>query len=585
MLSAQALCFDDREFVSDNVLVRNPSWAAARRFVVEVAHPSTVHGYYLPLTMISLMLDSAAGGRPSDLRQFHRTNLALHLLTTAALIVLLHLFTGQPAVSLLLGLLYGVHPLTVEPIAWIGERKTVLATAMVMGSLVSYVLHVTRRHRGYLVLSLGSFALSILAKPTTVPLPVLLLLLDYWPLNRLSRRSVWEKAPYFLLAAVGAVVTVVSNANTAKVSLPGGDAPLPVLLKVGHNIGFYAWKMVWPAGLTPYYPPPEPFALSHPSVAAGIIGTAVLIAAMILSWRWTRVWIAGGTFFLVALLPTLGIIGFSWILASDKYLYFPAVGLAIPGSWYAYRLWRGSPGSPPSKGRRGALVAIGLVVATCLSLSTRRQLTRWETSEGLYRYMLTLAPTAPVVHYSLAGVLVDHGDIEEADAHYEEALRESPDYGDAHVGLSRVRYTQGRWAEAAEHCRVALRLNPNSADAHNNLGSVLDVLGQFDEAVHHMREAIRIHPEFTAAYYNLGLSYMRQDRTPEAIEQYRAALRLSPSFLEAQANLAAALEKQGDFDGAVHHYREALKIAPNDPVIQRRLAEALRKQAHPAAGN
>lgn len=585
VLSAQALCFDDREFLGDNILVRNPSWSGAARFVTEVSRPSTVHGYYIPLTMISLMADSALGGRPDDLGQFHRTNLALHLATMVALVVLLPLLGIPPIVALLFGLLYGVHPLTVEPIAWIGERKTVLATALVMWSLVSYVGYVQRGSRTLLVTSLWLFLLSLTAKPTTVPLPVLLLLLDYWPLNRLSRRAVVEKIPYLVLGAISAVVTVISNANTAKVSLPSDDSSMPVFLRVCHNLVFYVWKLLWPVDLTPYYPPPDPFTFSQTPVWLGVVGTAILLAALVASRRWTRVWVVGGGFFLIALMPTLGIIGFSWILASDKYLYFPMVGLILSGSYYVTRLWhhRGEPTA--SFAGRVAIIGAFLIAASVLAVGTRRYLAHWATSESLYRYMLTLAPKAPVLHYSLANVLSDRGENDEAGEHYADALRENKDYADALVGLGKVRYLQGRMDEAIEHFQAALRLNPRSAEAHNNLGTALDMLGRFDEAVHHMNEALRINPENVPAYFNLGVAYIRQGRVDEAVENYQMALRLNPQFLEACANLAAAYESQGQLDHAIRYYREALRINPTQPAVHQRLANLLAGQGQADEAN
>ncbi|MFH0980558.1 MAG: glycosyltransferase family 39 protein, partial [Planctomycetota bacterium] len=206
-LSAQTLSFDDAQYLTKNLLVQNPSWASAGRFLREVLEPSTVSGYYQPLAMISLMLDHALGGRADQLRPFHRTSLILHISNTALVIVLLYLLFRQAWVAVAVGLLFGLHPLTVEPIPWIGERKTLLATFFALCCFITYVGYARRRSWKRYVACLVWFVLALMSKPTTTPLPVLLLLLDYWPLRRLNKRAVLEKVPFLIIAGLSAVIT------------------------------------------------------------------------------------------------------------------------------------------------------------------------------------------------------------------------------------------------------------------------------------------------------------------------------------------------------------------------------------------
>jgi hypothetical protein len=200
-LSAQALSFDDNRYFVENFLVRNPSWESAKRFLTEVLEPSTVGGYYQPLTMISLMLDYALGGQTDSLLPFHITSLALHIANTALIIVLLYQLFGLAWVAAGVGLLFGVHPLTVEPIPWVGERKTLLAAFFTLWSLVLYMRFVhkgsSKAYRGSIIL----FVLALMSKPTSTPLPALMLLTDYWPLRRLKWRSLLEKLLFLLSEA------------------------------------------------------------------------------------------------------------------------------------------------------------------------------------------------------------------------------------------------------------------------------------------------------------------------------------------------------------------------------------------------
>ena len=193
MLGARALSLDDSEFVTNNPLVTRPGWGSAGRFFGEVLSPSTVEGYYLPLSMTSLMLDYAAGGRPDDLRAFHRTSLALHALNAALLVVLLVQLFGATVPAAIAGLLFGLHPLTVEPAVWVGERKTLLAAFFAFASVACYVRHARGGGRAWLPASVALHLLALLSKPTVVTLPLLLVLVDLWPLRRLGPRTLIEK--------------------------------------------------------------------------------------------------------------------------------------------------------------------------------------------------------------------------------------------------------------------------------------------------------------------------------------------------------------------------------------------------------
>ena len=309
-LSAQALWVDDDEYIRDNVLVHHPSWNSVYRFFTELLEPSTHSGYPEPVAVTSLMVDYHFGGRPENPRQFHRTSLCLHVMNTVLVIVLLQLLFGQPWVAALVGLLFGTHPLTVEPIVWLAQRKTLLAAVFVSASLVLYVLHTRRggwkRYTACLVL----FALALASKPTSVPFPLLLILLDYWPLGRLNRRTILEKVPFFVLASIAAVITLLTDWDLLSDApcAPLGIPPWHAVLIVCHEIGFYLGKILWPTHLSACYPPPEPLALSNPTVLAGGVTTVVLIGAIVASLNWTRALATGFGIWLVALFPAMGVI-------------------------------------------------------------------------------------------------------------------------------------------------------------------------------------------------------------------------------------------------------------------------------------
>ena len=597
-LSAKALSFDDSQYLVDNPLVQTPSWSSAWRFIAEVLTPSTVGGYYQPLAMISLMLDFGMGGNTNNLEVFHRTSLVLHIANTALIIVLLYVLFRQVWPAVIVGLLFGVHPMTVEPIPWIGERKTLLATFFGLWSLILYARYAQANRRAAYGGAMVFYALALLSKPTSTPLPAMMLVMDFWPLRRLSWRAVWEKIPFFAVGALSALVTFISQAHTAGVRMPSEAGPLRIPLSICHNIVFYLYKIVHPVNLSSHYPQPSPFALSDPMLLAGLLGTIVLIPVLLISLRWTRAAFAGWVAFFLGLLPTMQIVGFTNVIASDKYAYLPAVGLLIALGGLVAWLW-GRAGTPKlTTLRRAALMIVVVVLATSETMATRSYLTNWQTTEGLYHHMISLAPKAPSLVGHLGNYLLEKGktdealalqiqavalspqsweaqndmanalrakgDYDEAIARYQEALRLKPDFATAHCNLGVLLVDLGRIPEATAELSEAVRLEPKLVTAHYNLGTILFAQGRPAEAKAQFLRAIAAKPNYPDAHNNLGIILASEGKPDEAISHFREAIRLSPEYLEAHSNLARALEDQGRIAEAVREYREVLRISPGD---------------------
>jgi len=562
VLSTTALTFDDQQYLTENHLVQHPSWRSAGQFLAEILEPTTVEGYYQPLAMISLMLDYARGGRADHLRPFHATNLALHVLNTLLILVALQMLLGRLWVAALAALLFGVHPLTVEPVAWVGERKTTLAAFFTLASLIGYLLWVRRRRRAFYGASLGLLAAALLSKPTATPLPVLLLLLDYWPLRRLSWRAVLEKVPWFVLAAAAGAITLVSQARAGAVSLRYERAPGQVLLTVCHNIVFYLYKAVWPQDLSPHYPRPNPLSLAEPTVLAGVIGTALLIPLLLVSLRWTRALLTGWLFLFVGLLPTMGVVGFTLAIASDKYMYIPAFGLLMLVVAGLARLW---PTMPALRSRpwRLALVCGVLVLAACASYATRRQLTHWQSTEGLNRYMIARAPQANLLYNDLGVELARLGRTDEALACYRRATASNPNAYVAHYNLGIELAKLGRLDEAIQHYEAAIRLNPKAYRVYNNLAAALRRLGRTEAAIRAYEAGLRVNPRAHLTHHNLALELAQVGRMREAVQHEQEALRLRPDYVPARLNLADALLAEGQFAEAQRHFEQALELDPH----------------------
>jgi len=574
-LSARATCFDDPQYLTNNLLVQNPSWTSAWRFLTEVLDPSTVEGYYQPLAMISLMLDYAMGGRIDNLTPFHVTSLSLHVINTLLVIVLLYMLFGKVWPAAMVGLLFGVHPLTVEPIPWVGERKTLLAAFFTLWSLIIYVRFTRKRNWRLYAGCLVMYVLALMSKPTATPLPALLLLLDFWPLRRLSKRSVIEKLPLFVVGGISAIITYISQSRSmAGVALPAKFGLEPVILVFCHNIIFYLYKFIWPVNLSAHYAFPEPLALSDPMLLAGVIGTCILIPLLVISLRWTRAALTGWLFFFVAILPTMQIISFTNVIACDKFAYLPSVGLLMVLT--AFLGWLCRADKPVV--RHVIAVIIILILAGAETVVTRRYLVHWRDTLSFHEHMLTIAPNAAPLHNNLANALHSQGRFEEAISHYYQALHIGSKPARPLNNLGKAFWMEGKLDEAVSYFRQALKIEPNDATVNYNLGGVLSEQGKLDEAIVHYKQALRTKPDFVEAHRSLGQALLAQGKSDEAADHFRQVLRTTPDDTKVRYNLGVVLSGQGRLDEAVSHFHRVLRTDPNHVGAHNNLAITLRAQ-------
>ena len=567
VLYDQALCFDDSEYVVNNPLVRSASWSSVGRFFGEVLHPSTIRGYYQPLSMTSLMLDYALVSNEKDLRPFHRTNLILHVLCTALVALLVWQLFDNAAIALMAGLLFGLHPLAVEPVAWIGQRKTLLAAFFCLASLSCYVPY-ARHGNVWLLISTGLlFVLALLSKPTSTPLPIVMLLLDYWPINRVSRRAVVEKIPLIGLSIVAAIVTFISQRDTLGVTTPIQATVEQLSLNMTYAPAFYLRLFFFPLNLSSYYPFPSPYSFSNASVAIpAAVGVVIAIGA-IMSLRKTRSCFVCGSIFFVLLLPTLGIIGFTDTVAADRFAYLPMVGLVLLISSTMRQSTRQF-----HLGRSLLIVAI----AAMESRLTREQLAHWSTSESISRHMLKSAPNSSAVWGNLAYSLDDSGRRDEAIEAYYQALRLAPNNVVALNNLAVLFEKLDRRDEAVALLQRALIARPEHAWTHFHLANLLVRSEKLDDAVVHFRRALRANPDLPEVRYNLAVVLVMMNRTDEAMVECEAALAIR-SDADVHCLMGTLLQRSGRMADAMAHFQEALRL---DSTHARTLA-AIEATRHP----
>jgi protein O-mannosyl-transferase len=530
--------------------------------------------------MISLMLDYAMGGRPQDLAVFHRSSLVLHVVNAVLVTLLAYSLLGQPWAAAIAGLLFGVHPLGVETIAWIGERKTLLATLFSLACMLSYVHHAKTGRRWAYAVSLTSYALAVLSKPTSVPIPLVLLLLDYWPLRRLSGRSMLEKVPLFALAAVSAYVTVASQAHFGRSPVVPLSAGQQGLLAV-YNAAFYPAKMIWPARLSSFYEFPGPVGLANSQILAAAIAVVVSMGLVAASFHWSRACLTGCLCYLVLLSPTLLNKSYSPSVAWNKYVYLPSIGLLLFVGWMVATIW-----NRQRVGIRRILLASFAVIAAAFIVVSRGQLAFWKDTRTLYSHMLELAPRSPDLLAARGSQLMLDGHTDEAIVEYEKALAARPEFPAGLSDYAAALIEERQYQKALDCLARAIHKEPRLADAYVNAGVALYRMGRLDLAARQYEAALAIRPLNGEAHMNLGVVLAQLGDPGRAVRHLRRGAELLPGDPAAQMNLANGLLLSGNPAEALEHYRRALSLAPNDGGAQAGMRTAmarLKGQTQPAS--
>jgi len=528
----------------------------------------TSTGNWHPLTWLSHMLDCQLYGMNPG--SHHLTSVLFHMWNTLLLFLLLRRMTGALWQSGFVATLFALHPLHVESVAWVAERKDVLSTFFWMLTLWSYVWYVEHRGISRYLLVLLFFILGLMAKPMLVTLPFVLLLLDYWPLKRFSweksvdgnlqqestiSRMIWEKTPLFFLAMALSVVTFLAQKSG------GALNPLdvyPLDARIGNAVVSYVsyiGKMIWPNNLAILYPHPGMLPIKQVAGA----GLLILFISLLAIWAVKRrPWFTvGWLWYTGTLVPVIGLVQVGVQSMADRYTYVPLIGLFIIVAWGIHELmarWRH---------RIMGLLTMTALFILILLVITRMQVRYWSNSISLFEHAIKVTDGNFVAHNNLGKAFSEKGRIAEAITHFLEALRIKPDYAEAHNNLGLSLAKNGRIDEAIKHILQALQLKPYFAEAHNNLGNALDLQRRTGEAIGHYLEALRIKPDFEEAHYNLGLVLVRQNRTDEAITHFLEALRIKPDYAEANNDLGLALFHKGNIEGAIDHFREALRIKPD----------------------
>ena len=544
--------FDDPDYVTNNPHVRNGLTMDG----VVWAVTSTEAANWFPATRLSHLLDVEI----FDLRPggHHFTNAFLHALATVFLFAFLHAATGAAWPSAFVAVLFAVHPLHVESVAWIAERKDVLSALFWFLALWSYV----RRHYW---LTLLAFCLGLMSKPMVVTLPFVLLLLDRWPLGQPLRSALRVKIPMLALSAASATAAYLVQRSSGAVREVG---QFPLGLRVENAVvsqAIYIVKMFWPARLAVFYPYPHDLPVWQIALSALLLAG---ISMVVLRERRSRPYLAvGWLWYLGTLVPVIGLIQVGAQARADRYMYLPMVGLSIMFAW-------GLPEVLKSK------VAIPGAVVACLvwAVLCEAQIQYWRNSETLFRHALDVTSGNYLAHHNLGVALADEGRFPEAIEQYQAALQIEPNAANVETDYGNALAKSGRIPEAIAHYQAALGVLPDSPIAHNDLANALAATpGSMPEAIAEYRTALRLKPDYEEArnnlaqvesngaemQYNMGVDLAKSRKPEAAIPHFEEALRLKPDYVDAHNNLGVVLAGAGRVQEAISHFEAALRIDPN----------------------
>ena len=549
--------YDDNVYVSENPHVQSGLTGEAFSW----SFTTTRAGNWHPLTWLSHILDIQLYGLSP--RGHHLTSILLHIANTILLFLTLRWITESVWRSAFVAGLFALHPLHVESVAWVAERKDVLSTFFWMLTVLAYVNYArVPKSKNYLLV-LAFCSLGLMAKPMLVTLPFILLLLDYWPLKRLQfkpvvglaesktgratesggdelplGRLIVEKVPLFILAGISSVVTLWAQQRVGALS---GLEAVPLKWRIANSVlsyTSYIGKMIWPRGLAVFYPHPEDSLQIWKVVLAGLFLLIVSVVVIRLAVRF-QYGLVGWLWYLITMVPVIGLVQVGEQAMADRYTYVPLIGLFIIIAWGLADF------AEVNRQRRTLVVILATASLLLFTISSWKQVRLWKDSTRLFNHTLKVTANNYVAHYNLGNALALQGNLAGAMTQYNKALRIKPYHAQVHNNLGNALALQGDLAGAVAHYRESLRINPNHVEAHRNLGVALDRQGKNEEAMRYYEEALKINPDDAQSHNNMGVTLAEQGKLGEAVDHFAEAVRIDPDFAEAQRNLENGLRLMG----------------------------------------
>ncbi|MGV7221106.1 MAG: tetratricopeptide repeat protein [Nitrospinales bacterium] len=565
--------FDDTIYVTENKNIKQGFSSESLVWAITTTRASNWH----PVTWLSHMLDYQIYGlKPLG---HHLTNTLFHIANALLLYLVLVMMTGAVWQSSFVAILFAVHPLNVESVAWIAERKNVLSTFFWFLTILAYVRYCKRKSVTRYLLALLFFIFGLMSKPMLVTLPFVLLMLDYWPLNRFQIKGgnnlfqlVLEKTPFIALVLISCVTTFVAQKGGGSVQ---SIERYPLSARFSNAIVSYIEyleKMVWPKNLSIFYPHPGNLLPIWKIIVCAIllIGISVFAIKMIqrapyiaLGWFW----------YLGTLVPVIGIVQVGAQSMADRYVYVPLIGVFISIAWGTTAFFKNY------KRRNMTLSVFAVVMTIALMIITWNQTRLWKNSLFLFNHAIEVTenkyPSFSLAHNNLAVALKKNNRNDEAIFHYREAVKLDPKYAQAYSNLGSALRAKGEMDAAMSNILEAIKLSPKYSEAHYNLATILSDQGKYSEAIYRYTEAIKYSPEHVKAYYNLGTLQGKLGNFSEATKNLKIAVKMDSTNAFAHNNLGLALSMSGKPERAIIHLREAIRLKPDFEGARKNLRLAL----------
>ena len=598
-----ALLNDFVNWDDDTILTNNPYYRGLGWEQLRWMFTTFLMGHYQPLTWVTFGIDYLIWGM--DPFGYHLTNLLLHgansvlfyfvsrRLLSAALSIPAGEETWRLSVSAgLAALLFAIHPLRVESVAWATERRDVLSGFFYLSTIHCYLRAASIQERSmrkwWLWVTVVAYVLSLLSKATAMTLPAVLFLLDIYPLKRLRGRAfnwlkpefravLYEKIPFLILAGAFAIAAFLAQHMTGALKPLDQFDAISRALQASFALMFYLWKTILPIRLSPIYELPVDAGPWFWLFVLSGAGTITLTLALCYFARRRPAAAASWIYYIAVLAPVTGIAQSGPQLVADRYSYLACLSWPLLVGGGLYRLWSAADLKP---GSRRAFVATAVVVMTTwvLAILTWNQTEVWRNPKTLWQHAVAVAPESSIAHYNLGRTFEREGDSNRAVESYRRAVTVNPRHSKAHFNLAGLLLHKGLDTEAIDHYRRVIEIRPDHADAHNNLGLLLATRGDSAAALLEYQEALRIDPNHDKAFFNLGELLAKQGDLAGAVSNYQQAARLNPMAAEIQVGLAIVLARQGRLEAATTHFLRAVELKPDSADAHVLLARALAAQ-------
>jgi protein O-mannosyl-transferase len=579
--------YDDHTYITENLNVQAGLTGKSVKWAFTTFYASN----WFPMTWLSHILDYQLYGLHP--KGHYLTNLFLHISSVLILFIVLFRMTGALWQSGFVAAMFALHPINVQSVAWIAERKNVLSTLFWLITIWTYIRYAEKpsiKRYGFVFLF---FALGLMSKPMLVTLPFVLLLLDYWPLGRLKLeqkrgdkkitekhrgnkseilRLVLEKIPLFLLVVLASIATIIAQKSGGALRPMDFISLSARLNNALFSYSLYLQKMIWPSGLSVFYPHPEnalPFWQGFLSLSLLTLFTAVVIRLarrapyLIVGWFW----------YLGTMFPVIGIIQVGGQAIADRYAYVPLIGIFIIIAWGLPELMAGW------RYKKKALSILVGILIPALAIVTWTQVGYWKNTFTLFKHATTVVdnryPGAALIYNNLGLSLYKKGQFSDSFAQYKIATKINPSYHEPYINIGNILLEQKKAEEAIDYFKRAIAFKPDSSTAYYNLGRALAQKGEKEETISFYKKAIKIKPDFAAAHYSLGNALLAEKKVEEAISYYKMAIEFKPEYFQAHNNLGNALAQKGDIREAINHYKETVRLKPDLVSARKNLEMAL----------